>query len=282
MPQLVEDFLAKLLQHGNRIDKMELFVTQFQKFFLVLARMSGIFVMAPFFGSLNILPRIKAGLCLFISLTIFGVVNKHISIVPNNFPTYSLLVFSEVAIGLIIGFMATLVISTFQISGELYSVPMGFGIVNTIDPLSQIEQPIIGQIIGLFALLVFLGFGGHHMMLIAICKSYEIVPVLTLDSCSIVAKTMVTNFAAMFLTALKISMPVMGVLFLVTLGMGLLAKVAPMMNIMVLGWAITIVAGMITLIFLFPLLAKVAVSLYEKLFYDIDSLLIVLGKVKIR
>lgn len=257
---------------------MELFVTEFQKFFLVLARISGIFVMSPFFGSVNILPRIKAGLSLFISLTIFGVVRTHINIIPNDLLTYSLLVFSEVVIGLIVGFMVTLVISAFQVSGELYSVPMGFGIVSTIDPLSQIEQPIISQIIGLFALLIFLGFGGHHMMLLAIYKSYEILPVLTLGSCSILAKTITTTFAAMFLTALKISMPVMGVLFLVTLGMGLLSKVAPMMNIMVLGWAITIVTGLITLIFLFPLLAKVAVSLYDRLFYDIDNLLIVLGK----
>jgi len=266
------------MNFGVRNEKMELFVTQFQKFFLVLARISGIFVMAPFFGSVNILPRIKAGLALFISLAIFGVVNKHINIVPNDLFTYSLLVFSEVVIGLIIGFMTTLIISAFQISGELYSVPMGFGIVNTIDPLSQIEQPIISQIIGFFALLVFLGFGGHHMMLMAIYKSYEIAPVLSLDDCGAVTNTIVTTFAAIFLTAVKISMPVIGVLFLVTLAMGLLAKAAPMINIMVLGWGITILAGLITLIFLFPLLAKVAVSLYEKLFYDIDNLLIIVGK----
>jgi len=259
---------------------MELFVTEFQKFFLVLARISGIFVMAPFFGSVNILPRIKAALALFISLTIFQVVNKQINIVPNDLLTYSLLVFSEVVIGLIIGFMTTLVISAFQISGELYSVPMGFGIVNTIDPLSQIEQPIISQIIGLFALLIFLAFGGHHMMLIAIYKSYEIAPVLGLEDCGGVTKTIMTLFAAIFLTAVKISMPVLGVLFLVTLGMGLLAKAAPMMNIMALGWGITIVTGLITLIFLFPLLSKAAVSLYEKLFYDIDNLLILVGKNK--
>lgn len=256
---------------------MELWVTQFQKFFLVLARISGIFVMAPFFGSLNILPRIKAGLALFISLTIFGVVSQQINLGPNDLLTYSLLVFSEVVIGLIIGFMATLVISAFPISAELYSVPMGFGIVSTIDPLLQIEQPIISQIIGLFALLVFLGFGGHHMMLLAIYKSYEIAPVLTLDDCSLVTKTIVATFAAMFLTAVKISLPTMGVLFLVTLAMGLLAKAAPMINIMVLGWAITIITGLITLILLFPLLAKVAVTLFERLFDDIDNLLIVVG-----
>lgn len=257
---------------------MELFVTQFQKFFLVLARISGIFIMAPFFGSVTIPVKIKAGMALFISLTIFGVVSQHINIVPNDLLTYSLLIFSEVAIGLIIGFMVTLVISAFQMSGELYSVPMGFGIVNTIDPLLQIEQPVIGQLIGLFALLVFLCFGGHHMMLIAIYKSYEIAPVLTLDACSPIVKIIITTFAAMFLTAVKISMPVIGVLFLVTLSMGLLAKAAPMINIMVLGWAITILTGIITLIFLFPILAKVAVSLFERLFYDIDNLLIIVGK----
>lgn len=256
----------------------ELLVTQFQRFFLVFARISGIFVISPFFGSLSIPIRVKAGLALFISLLIFPVVNQYIPSVPEELNKYFFLTVSEVIIGIIIGFLCTLVMSAFQISGEFYSVQMGFGFVNTVDPLSQVEQPIIGQLIGFFALIIFLIIGGHHLMLIAIFNSYEAVPVFSLTAANLISAKIVEVFCGMFMIAMKIAMPIMGVLFLVTLALGLLARVAPMMNIMVLGWGITIIMGIITLMFVLPMLYEVAVNVFTHIFSDIDELLNAMGK----
>lgn len=257
---------------------MDLMVALFEKFFLVFARISGIFVLTPIFGSLNVHPRIKAGLALFIAISVFPVVHSFLPPMPDEIGKYAILVFSEVAIGLIIGFVATLSITAFQVSGELYSVPMGLGIANTIDPLSQIEQPIIGQLIALFALLLFIAIGGPQMIILSLCKSYEILPLLGLDSCRILAEQITGFFAAMFLTGLKIGMPVIAVLFLVTLSMGLLAKTAPMLNILTLGWAITIVIGILTLSIIMPVLSSVSLHIFEQLFMDIDNLFFLLNK----
>ncbi|MBU0700009.1 flagellar type III secretion system protein FliR [bacterium] len=261
------------------MDCYELFATQFQGFLLVFARISGIFVVSPFFGSLSIPMRIKAGLALFIALLIFPVVKHTLPHLSGTLGEYYLLVISEVLIGIIIGFLCTIIMSAFQVSGEFYSVQMGFGFVNTVDPLSQVEQPIIGQFIGLFAMLIFLIVGGHHLMITTVFNSYETVPIFSLKASNLVFDKTVAVFCGMFLTALKIAMPIMGVLFLVSLSLGLIAKVAPMMNIMALGWAITIVIGVITLILVIPLIGKVAQNVFIHVFSDIDELFYYMGRV---
>lgn len=260
------------------MEHYELFTTQFQRFLLVFARISGIFVISPFFGSVNIPQRVKAGLALFIALLIFPVVNHLLPSLSGKLYEYYLLVIAQVLIGIIIGFLCTVVMSAFQISGEFYSVQMGFGFANTVDPLSHIEQPVVGQFIGFFALLIFLIIGGHHLLITTIFKSFEIVPIFSLKASNLICDKVVMVFCGMFLTALKMAMPIMGVLFLVTLSMGLLAKVAPMMNIMTLGWAITIVIGVITLIMIIPLLGQVAQNMFIHVFSDIDELLYYMGK----
>ncbi|OIP38430.1 flagellar biosynthetic protein FliR [Candidatus Desantisbacteria bacterium CG2_30_40_21] len=260
------------------MEHYELFATQFQKFLLVFARISGIFVISPFFGSLIIPQRVKAGLALFIALLIFPVVNHLLPPLSGKLCEYYFLVISQVLIGIIIGFLCTIVVSAFQISGELYSVQMGFGFANTVDPLSQVEQPIIGQFIGLFALLIFLIIGGHHLMITAVFKSFETVPIFSLTASNLICDKVVMVFCGMFLTALKMALPIMGVLFLVTLSMGLLAKVAPMMNIMALGWAMTIVIGIITLLLITPLLGQVAQNVFTHVFSDIDELMYYIGR----
>ncbi|MEK7813989.1 MAG: flagellar biosynthetic protein FliR, partial [Candidatus Desantisbacteria bacterium] len=261
------------------MEHYDLFVTQFQRFLLVFTRISGIFVISPFFGSLSIPLRIKAGLAIFMALLIFPVVNHTLPHLSGTLGEYYILVISEVFIGIIIGFLCTIIMSAFQVSGEFYSVQMGFGFVNTVDPLSQVEQPIIGQFIGLFAMLIFLIAGGHHLMITAVFNSYEAVPIFSLKASNLVYDKTVSVFCGMFLTALKIAMPIMGVLFLVTLAMGLMAKVAPMMNIMALGWAITIIVGVVTLILVMPLIGQVAQNVFTYVFSDIDELLHAMGRV---
>ncbi|MBI4777451.1 flagellar type III secretion system protein FliR [Candidatus Desantisbacteria bacterium] len=258
----------------------DLFATQFQGFLLVFARISGIFVISPFFGSLSIPLRIKAGLALFMALLMFPVVNHTLPHLSGNVGEYYILVISEVLIGIIIGFFCTIIMSAFQVSGEFYSVQMGFGFVNTIDPFSQVEQPIIGQIIGLFAMLIFLTVGGHHLIITAVFNSYEAVPIFSLKASHLVYDKTVAVFCGMFLTALKIAMPIMGVLFLVSLSMGLMAKVAPMMNIMALGWATTIVIGVGILILIMPLIGQVAQNVFNCVFSDIDELFSAMGRVR--
>jgi flagellar biosynthetic protein FliR len=156
---------------------------------------------------------------------------------------------------------------------------MGLGIINVMDPLSQIQMPIIGQMLSLFGLLIFLLVGGHHLVIMALYKSFEIVPSLNLASFGPVAVGMLDIFSRVFTIAFMIGLPIIGVLFLATVAMGILSRAAPQMNIMMLGWPLNIFVGISTLIILIPMLYGAGQDIFEELFRQIDKILYSLSQV---
>ncbi|MDI6793670.1 MAG: flagellar biosynthetic protein FliR [bacterium] len=258
---------------------LEPLVKHFQAFFLVLGRTSGIFVASPFFGSMEIPVQVKAALILLLSLIIFPVVGLGLGErIPENMVHYGILVGQEVIIGLIIGFITSLIFSAFQLSGQFYSLQIGFGIVSVMDPLSQTEIPIIGQLVGLFALLIFILFGGHHLTIRALCESYTLVPVIHLSAASSLLIHIVDLAAAMFLIAMKIGLPIIGTVFLTDVSFGILSRAAPQMNIMMVGWPVKILVGLITLIIFIPLLHHATVNVFDRLFTDLRVIMQGMGK----
>ncbi len=260
--------------------EMEAFLLgQFEKFLLILARVSGIFFITPFFGSALIPMRVKAGLALFISLLLFPVITPYINYsIPQSPFYYGIFLLSQVLIGMMIGFLLYLVVSAFQISGEFYSITMGYGIANVFDPLAQIEQPLIGQLLALFALFAFISIEGPQMVIIGICHSFDSLPGLNLEMTRPISDFVVQTFAGIFVSALKIGMPIIGILLLVMFAMGLLSKAAPMINIMIVGFPITIVIGLLTLMFIIPMLYNIVDDMCSQIFIEIKQLCLLLGK----
>lgn len=256
---------------------MEILLSNFQKFLLVFLRISGIFITAPLFSNPNIGYPIKVGLCLLASIAAAPPVIGFIETPPSDTIFYFLICISEIIIGLTIGLFASFIVSLFAISAEFYSVSMGFAISNIIDPLSEIEQPVIGQLLGLFGLLVFITISGPQTILYAVISSFNSVSSLSLASLNILSLNIVHLFCKMFALALKIAFPLICVLFIVNLSLGLLSKAAPLINIMVFGFPITILAGLIILFLVFPPLWNVSVSIFSGLFSDIDKLITSLG-----
>ena len=86
----------------------------------------------------------------------------------------------EVLIGLYIGFLVSMMFAAFQLAGQYFAVQIGFGINEVFDPLAQVSIPLIGQLKNLMGLLVFLAINGHHFLIQAVYRSYELAPVLNL------------------------------------------------------------------------------------------------------
>ncbi|MEW6481769.1 MAG: flagellar biosynthetic protein FliR [bacterium] len=252
---------------------MEVLVSEFQKFLLVFLRISGIFITAPLFSSPNIDYPIRVSICLLTSLAAAPPVLSFIPQPPTNIISYAILSISEIIIGLTIGLFASFIVSLFSLSAEFYSVSMGFAISNVFDPVSEVEQPVIGQLLGLFGLLVFITIDGPQTILYAVISSFKFVTGLSLVSSKILSSSTIEMFCKMFATALKISFPLLCVLFLVNLSLGLLSKAAPLINIMIFGFPITILSGLIVLFLLFPFLWNVSSSIFQELFSDIDKLI---------
>ncbi len=188
--------------------------------------------------------------------------------ITGNTGVYYMMVIREVFIGLYIGFLVSLMFSAFQLAGQYFSVQTGFGINEVLDPLSQISMPLIGQLKNLVGLLVFLSMNGHHLLIDGIYRSYELVPLVNTGRPAMgkLVEYMMYCFNGMFVVALKIALPVMGTLFLITVAMGVLSKAAPQMNIMMMGFPVNIVASIGIMFMITPLIVRIMNVSLERTF----------------
>ncbi|HOP63442.1 MAG TPA: flagellar biosynthetic protein FliR [Spirochaetota bacterium] len=255
---------------------MEYFVTNFQAFLLVLVRINAMIMIAPFFSSGVIPFRVKALISFLITLVVFPVISAGAVKVPASMGLYYLMVLQEAAIGVFIGFLVSVVFAAFQVSGQFYAAQIGFGINEVYDPLAQVSVPLVGQLKNFIGILVFLMINGHHFMIEAVCRSFELAPVfgVSREATGGLLKYIVYSFSGMFVVALKIALPMVAVAFLISVTMGVLAKAAPQMNIMMLGFPFQIFTAFVLLIITTPLIVKIMQIGVERSFKMLTNVLL--------
>ncbi|MDH5718582.1 MAG: flagellar biosynthetic protein FliR [Spirochaetia bacterium] len=258
---------------------MEYFVLNFQVFCVLFARLLAMFGVAPFFGGQALSYFYRVGLAFIISLIVVPVVA-----LPNEF--YDLLksrffnlIIEQLLIGIFIGLSLQFLFAAFQMAGEFFSVQMGFGISEVFDPLSQTSLPLLGTVKNLIGLFVFFVGGSHLLIIEAVVFSYEKIPFLSMNFLlegfkhEGLLKFFVLLSSGMFLIALKISLPVMGTLLLVSITVGILSKAAPQMNILMLGFPIKIIVAFIVLAWLSPIIIETMSGQLDAFFSHLDTII---------
>ena len=235
---------------------IELLLGKFQVFLLILMRLMGMIWVAPFFSSYLIPMRVKLILGIMVSIVMFPMVSVDMwgGVFVGGLVEYIGLIVKELLVGLSIGLMMSIIFGVFQLAGQFFSVQMGFGINEVLDPVSQSQVPLMGQFLVVLGTLVFLWIGGGELMIRVIFESYEKIPVLGFEGLVVggVLNHLVLFFSLVFSMALKLSLPIVGVLLIVTLALGVLARFAPQMNILILGFPIYILVGLTVLTILIP------------------------------
>lgn len=255
---------------------MYYFIYNFQLFLLVLVRVHSMFMSAPFFSS-DLAPfRMKTLLAFFVALVVFPIYLQQPATIPQSMGLYGFMVLSEVVIGLFIGFLASVIFSAFQLAGQYFAIQIGFGFSEVVDPLAQVSVPIVGQLKNLVGVLVFLYINGHHFLIRAIVRSFALAPAFNMTESSLLGHLKYVNhtFSGMFVIALKIAMPIVATVFLMSVAMGILAKAAPQMNIMMLGFPIKIVVAFVLIAVLAPITVRIMHVSLERTFDFISKVLI--------
>ena len=125
-------------------------------FFLILTRISGVFIIAPFFGSVNIPIYIRIGASFAISFVLFPIVDVQSSMhIPETLLGYVLAVITELIVGWLIGFSAMIIFSAINMAGKLLDMQVGFAIVNVVDPTSGQQIPLIASFKYNLGLIIF-------------------------------------------------------------------------------------------------------------------------------
>ncbi len=222
-------------------------------YLLVLTRITGLFVVAPFFGSLNIPVHIRVGAAVVFSFVLFPVVDSYGSVTaPDNVFLYAGVVVGELFVGWLIGFVAYVMFSTIHFAGKVMDMQVGFAMVNVMDPTSGQQIPLIGSFLYNLAIIVFLVVNGHHMLIAALFESFQSVPLMGLSPAPTLAGFIVNLVNSALVTGMKLAMPVTFSILLTNVGLGILARTMPQLNIFVVGLPLQIVIGMFALSILMP------------------------------
>jgi flagellar biosynthetic protein FliR len=192
---------------------------------------------------------------------------------------FLLLLIGEAIIGIIMGFFMTVVFATFSTAGQFFSLQMGFGASETFDPLAQIENPLMGQYLNLVAMLIFLVVGGFQRLFIGgFWRSVQSVNILALvEGREPVIGMVVSGLSRLFMDAIIIALPILGTLFLISLGTGLISKAAPQINILSEGFPISITVAFLILFTSLPFMTEAFSRIIDSGFNSIEGLYAQIG-----
>ncbi|GMT42578.1 MAG: flagellar biosynthetic protein FliR [bacterium] len=219
-------------------------ISSFIGFVMVFVRLSGLFFTMPVFGSSTVPIHAKVALVSVTSFIVFSVTNLPPVDLTMSVWKLTVMLAGELAIGLTVGFATQLVFTAIQLSGQIIGFQMGFAIVNVMDPTTNSQVSITAQFQNLVALMIFLAISGHHWLIVASVKSFDLIPVLGFTPSASLAETMLHLTSNVFITAVKIGAPIMATLFLLNVALGLVARTVPQMNVFIVGFPLQIGMGL--------------------------------------
>ncbi|GHV33129.1 flagellar biosynthetic protein FliR [Synergistales bacterium] len=170
----------------------------------------------------------------------------------------------ELFIGMAIGLLAGLPLVALQVSGELISMAMGFSMASVMDPLTQRQSSIVGQLQFLIGLWFYFRWNGHLLLVQAVVESLKLIPLAKTSWIPAGDMAMGDWFAGAFNLAIRIVVPYYCALLLADVGLGFLARTVPQMNVFVLGLPIKIALGLFVLAVALPMTVEVVYRQLER------------------
>ncbi len=240
----------------------------FEYFFLILVRISAFVAVAPYFSSSQVPRKIKAGISLAIAMLLWFMVPSN-EIVYETVIEYATIVVKEASVGLIIGFAANLSNYIILFSGRIIDMDMGFSMVNVFDPVTKEQVSISGTLYNYLIMLCLLCSGMHTYVLRALVDSYQLIPINgAIFNVNGLYQGMLEFLADYVIIGFRICLPIFMSIMVLNVVLGVLAKVAPQMNMFVVGMQLKILTGlavMFVTVYLLPSISNFIFSETKKM-----------------
>ncbi|PQJ25191.1 flagellar biosynthetic protein FliR [Limnobacter sp. SAORIC-690] len=218
-------------------EQLEIWIASFLWPFI---RILAMLATAPVFDNRTVQRRTRVGLAALIAILMMPLLPA--PPVLSSAQAIPVLI-QQILIGVAMGFSMRLVFAAFEMAGDLLGLQMGLAFAQFIDPARGTQTPLIGSFLGVLAMLTFLVIDGHLLVIAAVVQSFELIPISA--NLSVVnSQSIALAGSIMFMLALQISLPVMAAVLISNIVLGILARAAPQLNVMSIGFSITIGVGL--------------------------------------
>jgi flagellar biosynthetic protein FliR len=217
-------------------------------FLLIFARIGTMIMLLPGFGELNVPTRVRLGVALLLTAMFLPLHRADYVVDLRAYGPVVLMLVQELLIGAVLGLTARLAISALQVAGSIVAQQMGLGFVTAVDPTQGQQNVIVSNFLTMLGITLIFATDLHHLVIAALNDSYRLFSpgefMLVGDVAALVTKTA----AGAFYVGVRLSAPflVFGLLF--NLGLGVLARLMPQMQVFFVGMPLSILLGFLMLI----------------------------------
>ncbi|MGA9355761.1 MAG: flagellar biosynthetic protein FliR [Terriglobales bacterium] len=212
---------------------------------IALARVSGLLVVAPFFGSITIAPRIKTAFALLLTVFMAPLVS-----VPSSALGAADIIFMlvrEFGVGFILGFTLQLLFDGALLAGQACGVQMGYSLASVLNPDSQADSTVLSTFFQLFVLLLFIQLSVPHWLLRGLARSFVYLPPGRF-SLTLPATAQLLEFSGgMWITGVQIAAPVIVASLFADVALGFLGKASPQLPVLFIGISLKNLLGLVLL-----------------------------------
>ena len=216
-------------------------------FMLVFARIGAMVMLLPGFGETNIPVRVRLGIALALTLIILPLHRNAYQISMTSMAPLLVLMFHEIVIGVVLGATARVTLSALAVAGSVIAQQLGLGFVTSVDPTQGQQGVLIGNFLTILGLTLLFATDTHYLVIEALSASYTIFAPGELMPSGDIASLATRAFSGAFKIGIQLSAPfiVFGLVF--NLGLGVLARLMPQMQVYFVGVPLSMLAGFLIL-----------------------------------
>lgn len=198
-------------------------------FFLVLARISPLFLLAPLFSSKLVPSRVKTVLALGLAIGLSPVVATDMRL-PTDVMDIAGLLAKELLVGTAFAYTLAATFAALSVAGSFLDTTIGFSFGSLVDPVNGNNSAILSMMYSTIGLMVFLAIGGDAWVIKGLAKTYDVVGLLEYPSINHVVAGATESFTKIFTSALQVAGPVLLALILTDAAFGMVTRVVPTLN----------------------------------------------------
>ena len=181
----------------------------------------------------------------------------------DSVPFLAVIFIRELVVGIALGFISALPLFALRIAGEQIGSTMGFSMAQVMDPTTQSETSILGQLHFLMAMWCYFRWNGHLIMVQALIESLKLVPPGQISLFPAGDLSLGSWLQSLFILGIRIVVPFYCSLVLSDIGLGFLARTVPQMNIFVVGLPVKVMLGFMVLAAVLPLTLDLIYTQFE-------------------
>jgi flagellar biosynthetic protein FliR len=226
----------------------------------------------PFLGKRNVPAIIKMGLALFVSLITVPLIDFTYTESPTFF-MFIITVLKELFIGFTVSFTMQMFLSVVFISGEIIDLQLGMGMSKIYDPQSNVSMPLSGAIYNIMYILLFFSTNSHFTLIRIIVRSCEIFPpgfeFISFEH----TDNIVLLFGDVLILSLKLAIPIIAIEILAEVGLGIIMKTVPQINVFVVGLPLKLFIGLFLIVLVLPATSRLFDVSADFMFNNMEKVL---------